>query len=89
MSSPKSADVLRAAIADLPPSAYLADRDEKLNSLRHQVSDLVDELKATGMAPEHVMLAVKGVAFDAVMGPFSTGLVEKMVRWSLEEYFKE
>jgi hypothetical protein len=88
MPAPNATDVLRAALSDLPPSAYSADR-QTLRVLHRQVCDVVDELKAAGMMPEHVILAVKGVAFEAMMGPLAGTLIQKMVKWCLEQYFKD
>jgi hypothetical protein len=81
-------DVLRAALAALPAVDYTADR-ERLGPLHQKVCDVVDELKATGMNPEHVVLAVKGIAFEAMMGPLADVLIEKLVGWCLEQYFKD
>jgi len=88
MSAVKSVDVLRSALAALPHSTYTAGRDG-LGPLHQKVCNVVDELKAEGMKPEHVMLTVKGIAFEAMMGPLAPDLVEKMVKWCLEQYFKE
>jgi hypothetical protein len=88
MATTKAIDVLREALSNLPPSAYMADRHE-LGPLHQTVCDAVDELKAEGAAPEHVLLAIKGIAFEAMMGPLANVLMEKMVTWCLEQYFKE
>jgi hypothetical protein len=88
VSTPKTVDVLRAALANLPHSAYAAER-AALGPLHQKVCDVVDELKATDMTPEHVILTVKGIAFEAMMGPLANLLVERMVKWCLEQYFKE
>lgn len=88
MPAPKSADLLRTALSALPHAAYTAQR-EALGALHQKVCDVVDELKATGMEPEHVILAVKGIAFEAAMGPLAPALMEKMVTWCLEQYFKD
>jgi hypothetical protein len=85
----KATDVLRSAIADLPRSSYSAD-GTALGSLHKKVCDAVDELKARGMVPEHVLLAVKAIAFDATAKePTASVLIEKMVKWSLAQYFKD
>lgn len=84
----EAADTLRAALAAISPSAYTSKRDA-LGPLHQKVCDVVDELKAAGMAPEHVILAVKGIAFEATMGPLAGVLVDEMVKWCLEQYFKE
>lgn len=61
-----------------------------LGPLHRKVCNVVDELKATGMMPEHVLLTVKEIAFEATMGgPLASVLVEKMVKWCLEQYFKD
>jgi len=83
-----ASDILRAALADLPPSKYVADRPA-LDGLHQKRCDVASELKAIGMAPEHVILTVKGIAFEAMMGPLASLVVEKMVKWCLDEYFKD
>jgi len=88
MPVPESVDALRAALAKLPNSAYTADR-AALGPLHQRVCDVVDDLKADGMKPEHVVLTVKGIAFEAMMGPLAPDFVDKMVKWCLEQYFKE
>jgi len=88
MAGVKSVDVLRSALAALPHSAYSSTR-EALGSLHQKLCNVVDELKAEGMKPEHVILTVKGIAFEAMMGPLAPDFVEKMVKWCLEQYFKE
>src|SRR5689334_18623889 len=84
----KAADALRAALAAIPPAEYTSHRTTR-GPIHQKVCDVVDELKATGMAPEHVILAVKGIAFEAMMGPLAGILVDEMVKWCLEQYFKE
>jgi hypothetical protein len=37
---------------------------------------LVEELKGMGMAPEHVLLTVKGFAFEAGLGLASASLLD-------------
>ena len=79
--------MLRDELASLTASRYADDRD-KLVVLHHKVCNVVDDLKATGMAPEHVMLAVKKIAVEAIPGPVPLVLVDDIVRWCLEWYFK-
>ena len=88
MQQPPSVDSLRQALSDLPPSAYMADRPA-LDDLHQKLCAVVDDLKAAGLNPEHVMLAIKGVAFEAMMGPLAGVLVDKMIKWCLEQYFKK
>jgi hypothetical protein len=88
MPSPSSSDVLRDALASLAPSAYQAAGTVP-GSLHEKVCAVVNDLKADGMKPEHVILAVKGIAFEAEMGPSSWRLVETLVKWCLEQYFKD
>lgn len=82
-----STKALRQALAGLPPIAYAA-AIEGSGSLRAKVCAVVDDMKAANMAPEHVLLAIKGIAFEAEVGRGSTRLVEVMVTWCLEQYFK-
>jgi len=88
MPSRTSSDILRDALAGLPPSAYETTAATS-GSLHKKVCAVVDEMKADGMKPEHVMLAVKGIAYEAQMGPASWRLIETMIKWCLEQYFKE
>jgi hypothetical protein len=89
MSLPLSAnELLRQALADLAPAQYEAAATGKVSSLHEKVCAVVDEMRAEGMKPEHVVLAVKGIAFEARMGPGSWKLIETMVKWCLEQYFK-
>ena len=81
-----SAD-LRGALTALPRTALAADV-RVLGNLQEKVCAVVDELKATGMSAEHTMLAIKGIAFDATLGPSGAKLVDQMVKWCLEHYFK-
>jgi hypothetical protein len=84
----EATDALRAALAAIPPIEYTSYRTTR-GPTHQRVCDVVDELKATGMAPEHVILAVKGIAFEAMMGPLAGVLVDEMVTWCLEQYFKD
>jgi hypothetical protein len=45
-------------------------------------------MKATGMKPEHVILAVKGIGYEANLGLAAAPLIEQMVTWGIEQYFK-
>ena len=83
----QAADTLRDALRSLPPGAY-AINPASLEPLHRLVCNVVDELKADGMSPEHVMLAVKGVAYEAKLGLGSAPLIERLVKWCLDQYFK-
>jgi hypothetical protein len=63
MSAQTATDALRSALADLPRAAYTADR-AALGPIQQNVCNAVDELKATGMRPEHVLLVVKPIAVE-------------------------
>jgi len=78
---------LRSALASLPPTAYGADQ-QSLGSLHERLCAVVDLLKAEGLPPERVLLAIKGIAYEAKMGASAAILVERMVTWCLEQYFK-
>jgi hypothetical protein len=41
------------------------------------------------MAPEHVLLAVKGIADEVELGAVGERLVETMVKWCVEQYFAD
>jgi hypothetical protein len=77
---------LRDALAQLPGAAYAGDGDAVAN-VERLMCEVVDELKHRGMAPEHVLLAVKGVAFEAGLGLTSATLMERMVTRCIEQYF--
>ena len=81
-----TSDVLREALAGLPPVAYKRAAEGQ-GGVRDKVFAVVDEMKGAGVKPEHVILALKGIAFEAQMGPASPILIEAMVRWCLERYF--
>ena len=83
-----ASDALRGTLAILSANAYTASRTP-LGPLHEKVCDVVDELKAAGMKPEAVILRIKGIASESPVGTLSTALVDKMVTWCLEEYFKE
>jgi len=78
---------LRDALAHVPVAAYVGD-PEALAPLDQLMCELVEELKAKGMAAEHVLLAVKGIAFEAGLGLTSASLLERLVTRCIEEYFK-
>jgi len=79
--------VLRDALAHLPASAHGAD-EKTLAPLHEKVCAVVDAMKDKGMLPEHVLLAVKGIAYEAHLGTASGALVERMVVWCLDQYFR-
>ena len=88
MSTEHSAtDTLREVLSELDPLAHYA-KPNTLGTLQQKVCAVVDELKATGMSPEHIMLVVKGIASESRVDP-SSPLVEQMVKWCIEQYFKE
>ena len=80
--------VLRMALSELSAKNfyYAPMRD---GALHKKVCAVVDELKGTGMTPEQVLLAVKGIAAEANVGLKGVPLVATMVKWCLEQYFKE
>ena len=97
MSPPAGADptALRLALK----SIKLPLSSEARASLRAEVFDYVDALKAAGRPPEQVILAVKKLAFDAgyqttshivfsekVYGP--DALLVELVAWCIERYFE-
>jgi hypothetical protein len=72
--------------------------NEARDSLRAEVFAYVDALKAAGRPPEHVILVVKKLAFDAgyqttshivysekVYGP--DALIVELVGWCIERYY--
>jgi hypothetical protein len=87
MPAQKAAEVLRAALTDLPRSAYIADHIV-LAPIQQKVYDAVDELKAAGTPPERVILAIKEIASATTTGPVASILVQRIVNWSVEQYFK-
>ena len=88
MLSIPSSEILREALADLRLSDY-DTTSPILGQLRLKVCTVVDDLKAGGMRAEQVVLTVKGIVSDAQMRPGNWRLVDAIVKWSLEHYFKE
>jgi hypothetical protein len=86
MSNTSSSDALRDALTNLPPSAYEPNAPS-VGELHQKVCAVVDELRAAGMQPEHVILAVKGIAYEASLGPESWRLMETLVKWCIAQYF--
>ena len=86
---PEHGDVvaLRNALTRLPHAAYGADQ-KTIGPLHEKVCAVVDLLKSEGTTPERVLLAIKGIASEAHMGPNAPELIERMVQWCLEQYFK-
>jgi hypothetical protein len=85
---------LRLALTEL----RLPLSSENRESLRVQVFDYVDALKAAGRPPEQVIVAVKKLAFDAghqttshivysekLIGP--DALIVELVGWCIERYY--
>ena len=80
-------DELRAALSAVSPAVAIGE-PELLAPLREKVCALVDELKADGMTPEQVILAAKRIATEAGVGLAGARLLEEVVRWCVEQYFK-
>ena len=76
-------DALRSALRTLDIPATLARPD----ALREQVCAVVNELKQTGMSPEHVVLALKGLVYEANKRVADVGLIDQVVQWCIEQYF--
>lgn len=77
---------LRAAFANLTPrSTNLSNADVDL--LRGRVCAAVDEMKASGVLPERIVVAVKTVASNAGSPWRNNPLYEELVRWCVERYF--
>ena len=88
MHSIPSSEILREALADLRLSDY--DTTSPIfGQLRLKVCAVVDDLRVGGMRAEQVVLTVKRIASDAQMRPGSWRLVDTMVKWCLEHYFRE
>jgi hypothetical protein len=80
-----SSDALRAALATLSAQPYAIEPAD----LQQRMCNVVDALRARGMAPEHVIPTVKGIAYESHLPISSGALVEKLVKWCVEQYFKE
>jgi hypothetical protein len=80
-------DALRAALSAVRSAKYHLSA-ERTNDLRNKVCAVVDELKASGVTPEQVLLVVKRIAADAEIGLAGVPVVDRMVAWCLEQYFK-
>lgn len=76
-------DALRSTLGALDVTATLANPE----TLRERVCAVVEELKKTGMAPEHVILAIKGIVYEANMRVADTRLIDEMVKWCIKQYF--
>jgi hypothetical protein len=76
-------DALRSALRNLDVIATLARPD----AFREQVCAAVDHLKKSGLSPEHVVLAIKGIVYEANMRVADVGLIDQMVQWCIERYF--
>jgi hypothetical protein len=83
-----AADSLRAALRELQASSHGPPPDV-LGQLRVRVCAMVDELKAGGMLPEHVVLAIKSIAKESMPGGGRRSLVDQMVAWCVAHYFRE
>lgn len=85
-------DRLRVAVT----SAALRDA-KSMELLRKAVGDFTSELRDSGLPPERVLVALKGVVNNRalpVILPTDTDwngylLREKIVTWCIEEYFTE
>lgn len=76
-------DALRSALSTLDVGTTLAHPEK----LREQVCAVVEELKEAGMSPEHVVLAVKGIVYEANMRVVDTRLIDQIVTWCIDQYF--
>jgi hypothetical protein len=95
---PGQPDADPSALREALDTIKLPLSSEARGPLRATVFDYVDALKAAGRPPEHVILAVKKLAFDAgyqttshivysekVYGP--DALIVELVSWCIERYF--
>lgn len=89
MSGTSPTDILRAALAALPPWSAVSGNSVLVEPLRAKVCAVVDELKARGTAPEHVVLTVKAIAQDVRPKAADELLVGDLVKWCLNRYFPE
>jgi hypothetical protein len=80
-------DALRSALSSLNPGDFTASAMH--GPLHANVCAVVDELKAIGARPEHVILTIKAIAHESSLGSRRSILIEKMVTWCLAQYFKE
>lgn len=85
MTELSSTDALRAELSRLGATVAL----DRLGLLREKVHAVVDELKAARMAPEHAVMAVKGIVYEANTRLSESRLVEQLVQWTVERYFTE
>jgi hypothetical protein len=79
-------DTLRDALASLSPATLSADPND-MGPLHEKVCAAVDEMKASGMTPERVLIAVKTIAREAGVSRSGTRLVDALVVWCIEHYY--
>ena len=79
-------DELRALFTPfaLKTDDHLATGD--LQGLEECVRAAVRELRAEGLMPEHIIIRLRRIAKSAGLG-VSDLLLERLVRWSVNEYF--
>jgi hypothetical protein len=65
-----------------PPS-----NEAHLMSLRRCLSEVVDERKAAGDLPEHVVVLVKHIALEAGVPWTNQSFFERLIDWTLERYW--
>jgi hypothetical protein len=79
---------LRVAFTTLAPrSSHLAASDVEL--LQRRVCAAVDEMKAGGVLPERIIVAVKGVATDAGIQWADNRLFVQLVAWCVDRYYEK
>jgi hypothetical protein len=78
---------LRAAFTTLTHNHPLPDTAE-LSILRGHVRAAVDEMKAEGALPEHVVITVKRLALDSGIHWTNHTLLNRLVDWCLDRYHK-
>jgi hypothetical protein len=60
----------------------------ELQTLRGHVYAAVDEMKAAGVLPEHVVISVKRLALDSGIHWTDDEMFGQVIDWCLEHYFR-
>jgi hypothetical protein len=77
-------DALRSALRTLNVGATFRNPEP----LRDLVCAVVTQLKSEGVPPEHVVRAIKDIAYEANMQVVETGLLDQMIKWCIDAYFE-
>ena len=86
MTNPTAIDSLRTAFTAVASNASTLSAQET-DFVRRRVHDVVDELKASGVLPERIIVVIKKLALEAGLAWTGTRLVDQIVNWTLERFY--